>query len=635
MPFTLSDPMAGEDLAAREIAHGEPSTFGENFRASIDSAMVNERFVGEQTSLENAFDDFNAKVFRTAGKRLPNPVRGEMPEGVPVFGVGDETGSLAVSRDMAIQAWQEESRKLGFEPPSVADMENRARAARRGAEQRRDAVAERSSGFLADAGGFLGSMAGIMTDPPVLASMAFGAGESQTFLRAVGREALVAGGTEATVQPQVQKARVEAGLPGGFVQGAENVGFATLGAAGLTSLFRGAAAGYRGMRNLARERLASGPLTPADADAARYVERHADLHQANPLSETAEGMAEHVERTSQAQQRLIDLEESTPRLRDRPATPVRSDLVPDSPNLREAVSDSPIASRGVLVGERLRAAALESEAGAETFARAQETAGEIAGSLDDATLDLVRGSKPIPPRDDPSLVQFIIAHGGVNDADQALSSIGVTPRRRPGLISRTGISASRMSELVAEAGYFAPAGAGEGSRIVDQRELATAILDELDGKKLYARHGVEAGNLEARTIYEQSLAIHEDMNRALNDLGINPKALTNDEIRDAVESIRAAQGTGRAVQADHTADAISRAERAAADLDQIADMEERLAIATENDLREIWRERMDETVWLEVDGQLRPVRAADVFAALDDDNAIAREFAACVNGVPF
>ena len=44
---------------------------------------------------------------------------------------------------------------------------------------------------------------------------------------------------------------------------------------------------------------------------------------------------------------------------------------------------------------------------------------------------------------------------------------------------------------------------------------------------------------------------------------------------------------------------------------------------------------MDETVWLEVDGQLRPVRAADVFAALDDDNAIAREFAACVNGVPF
>lgn len=630
MPISFSDPQSGEDLAAANIAIGEPSTIGENFAASFHSNMLNSRFVGEQTSMENVWDEFNEKVFRSSGVRLPNPQRGEMPAGVPVFGVGDETGSLAVSRDIAIQAWQEESRKLGFEPPTVADMEKRARAKRYGAEQANNEVASRASGFGPNFGQFAGSMAAISTDPPVLLSMGFGGSQAATVLRAMGQEALVAGTAEAFVQPQVQRARQDAGLPGGFREGAENVAFATGGAAGLTAVFRGASASFRALRDRVR---AWKPGTAAERDAARYAERYASLQQENPLSETAAGAAEHVERVSVAQKRMYDLEpDSNLRVSDRPSAPVRREPVPDSPKTKAPASDSPIASAGQSLGERLRLAAQASEQGADDLARARETADAIAGGLDDGTLDLARGSKPVPPRDDPSLVQFIVAKGGINDADRSLGSIGVTPRRRPGLISKTGMSASRMSELAAEAGYFPPSGAGEGGRLVDQRELATAILDELDGQKLYARHG-HGGNVQARIDYDHAAQLHADMNHALSELGIDPRKMTNDEIRDAVESVRAAGAPEKRL--DMTAEAIARSERSAADLDAIADMEERLAIATENDLREIYRNRMDETIYLEIDGEVRAVTARDVFAALESDNRLVTEFGACVNGVPF
>ena len=491
MGMSLADPYAGEDLAAENIAIGAPSTFEENFSAAWNAARLNDRFIGETTALEEQYDAHNEQVFRRTGNRLPNPARLELPPGVNRSEVtGDPR--MPVPMERAIELYRDFVAKNGEAAPTAEEFRARAHAAMRGAEAKRAETGERGVGG-SGLGQFLGTAAAIATDPPVLASMLVGGPTTGTILRAIGREALIAGTTETLIQPQIQSARVRAGLPGGFVQGAENVAMAAGGAGLLTGLFRGGVAGYRSLRGKAAE---FAPSTAAEADAARYAERYADLQGSNPLAETSRGAAEHVERLSAAQERLYDLE-GGPRLADDPATPARpltrSDVMaPDALNpelgqLGRMAAGLP-AEREFLAAEQL-----------ESLARRQEIADELlqGGALEDYTLDLARRAPPAPPRDDPSLLQFIMSKGGINDSDRALASIGISPRSRPGLIKRSGLSASEMSELAAEAGYFPPAAAGEGSRVIDQRELATAILDELGGQKLFSRHG-PMGNATAR-----------------------------------------------------------------------------------------------------------------------------------------
>jgi hypothetical protein len=630
MPISLADPTAGEDLAAQNIAIGAPSSFADNFRASWNASRLNDRFIGSTTALEEQYDGFNDKVFKQSGTRLPNPIRGEVPDGVNrVDFTGDPRIPLPVEK--AIDLWQDFATKRGYGPPKAAEFQDRANAAMRGAETARADVASRGVGASAGFGQFLGSAAAIATDPPVLASMLFGGGEAATVLRTMGREALVAGLTETAVQPQIQIGRVQAGLPGGFEQGAENVAMAAGGAGLLSGVFRGAAAAYRGLR---ARTLKIAPSTTEAADAARYVERYADLQGANPLAETAQGAAEHVDRLSAAQSRLYDpgVDAAATAIPDAPLSAVRHAAELEPPPVRERL-DEPLPQRAASLGEQLATAARKSEDGLDAFKRAQQTATEVENLLDDETLNMARKAAPTPPRDDPSLVQAIIARGGVSDSDGALASVGVTPRQRPGLVSRSGISASDMSELMHELGYFRPAGAGEGSRVVDQRELAQHIADELGGQKLFARHG-PGGNPEARADYEHALQTHADINRALDELGIDGRRMSNDEIRDAVQSIKQAPSPELPSRIDHTQAAIERARRADADLDYSVEHEERIAMAAENSLREQFLGRPDEPIWVEIGGEMRAIPAREVFQGLEDDARLVDEFKNCM-GVPF
>jgi len=629
MGISLADPFAGEDLAAESIAIGEPSTFEQNFSAAWNASRLNDRFIGERSALEEEYDAHNDQVFKRTGNRLPNPIRLELPPGVNRSEwTGDPRIPLPVEK--AIDLYREFAGKNGDQTPSAKDFQSRAHAKMRGAEARREQTGERGTGAAAGLGQFLGTASAIATDPPVLASMLFGGPASSTVLRAMAREALIAGATETAIQPQIQSARLRAGLPGGVVQGAQNIAMAAGGAGLLTGLFRGGVAGYRSLRGKAME---FAPATAADADAARYTERFSDLQGSNPLAETSRGAVEHVERLSAAQERLYDLE-GGPRLTDEPAVPARpltrSDLpAPDLDNptqgqLSRVVAGQP-AEREFLAPEQL-----------EALARRQEIADELlqGGALEDYTLDLTRTAAPKPPRDDPSLVDFIMSKGGINDSDRALASIGISPRNRPGLIKRSGLSASQMSELAAEAGYFPPAAAGEGSRVVDQRELATAILDELGGQKLYSRHG-PLGNVTARLEYEETIRQRSDVLQALEDLGLDPKKMSNQEIRDTVTGMLEQQAGRGATRPDLTAEFIENTRRTADELDAQADMEERLAIMAENNFREDFAGRMDEPIFIQVGDEFRSVSARDIFQSLTDEDRLVDEFTKCVHGVPF
>lgn len=136
MPISLADPAAGDDLAAQTIAAGEPSDFATNFQAAWHSSMLNDRFVGHQDALETVYDNFNDKVFKSSGVRLPNPMRGEVPDGTP-----DLTGDprIPTPPEFAFPYYEAAAHKLGAKPPTLDDARAQANAMMYGAEQARNA----------------------------------------------------------------------------------------------------------------------------------------------------------------------------------------------------------------------------------------------------------------------------------------------------------------------------------------------------------------------------------------------------------------------------------------------------------------------------------------------------------------
>lgn len=321
MPLSFADPSQSDGLAAQSLATGTPTDFLDNLSSAYDSSRVNDTSIGEQTALSDQYAKYNDQVFKTTGQRLPNPIENELPPGPDEDVLLDKPG--AIPQSLYVSEFENYARKMGANPPSYQDMLAAAHSQMYGAAQTQQDVGSRAAGEFG--GQFLGSMGATASDPPILASMAFGGGEASSFLTAVGREALMAGGTEALVQPGIQAHRITAGLPGGFEQGAENVGMASLGAAALTSAFRGAGAAYGALRNRAADYLASGAGDAATQDSARYAERYADLQSQNPLVETAAGAAEHVDRLSAAQARLLDPTADVPetQIPDDPASALR------------------------------------------------------------------------------------------------------------------------------------------------------------------------------------------------------------------------------------------------------------------------------------------------------------------------
>ena len=317
--FGRADALA---TAGRAPADAPPSDFSESLRSASETRRAVGQSLSANESLYNEYERYLAEVAEVTGKRLPNP-----------FGVSAE------QRGRIEALVSDDLRKLSGQHP---DMELRSpediRAAvgeqRQEIRARRAAVARREISFGAKAGAFIGDAGTAMVDPPVLASMFFGAPAATGILRAALVEAAAAGAGEVVAQVGVQLGRKQFGEQPDLGEAALSVAAVAGGAGVLTPVVRGGVAGVRALMQRAKSLPTKSSLTRA---AERVLRRQVELEDASPLEPTPAGRAEHVERLSEAQ---IAVREGRPvRLPERPRAAIREDVAAPEPVPTEVFGD--------------------------------------------------------------------------------------------------------------------------------------------------------------------------------------------------------------------------------------------------------------------------------------------------------
>jgi Large polyvalent protein associated domain 22 len=152
----------------------------------------------------------------------------------------------------------------------------------------------------------------------------------------------------------------------------------------------------------------------------------------------------------------------------------------------------------------------------------------------------------------PTLLEFIRERGGMNDVGGDLASMGVPSRFLTGYDPRQGDLTGGVSGIgdfgldntlraAITAGYFpdlANVENEQGPSTLDTQRLLDAIEEELGGRPNYA---------EWRT--DDVRASAEDLRQTLEDAGYSPSNMTDDDIRDVVDSLSdQVQATGRAFE---------------------------------------------------------------------------------------
>ena len=233
---------------------------------------------------------------------------------------------------------QEERRKEGFNPfeqGTIIDPreyskgissdefgqkyeELRARypnAAARSFEEIRNAVGEKvenlrleaetgGDGVLSKAGGFMGTMAGAMSDPVNLAFMVAGAPAGASLARVLLTEAAAGAASELIVQHKVKEFNESIGNPYGLKEQAENVGYAVAGSVALPLVGRGVKGLYGYVKALAKEKGAALNIRGA----ARSIEEKEFIDGTVPGGEKAEvGEREilHERNLNRAQENIL------------------------------------------------------------------------------------------------------------------------------------------------------------------------------------------------------------------------------------------------------------------------------------------------------------------------------------------
>lgn len=180
--------MAGAlHAAARRPFQGIDPGFAARFAADYD-AMVN--FSGSNSQHRNALavqNEFQTRFYKESGQRLPGWIDSM------------NANAMEVARKQFDQ-WKADNPGSDLAFPSDEDFraatDDRAREARAGAT----ALERRSTGIGSATGGFLGTMAGALSDPINLLSMGFGASASAGVIRTALTEAAVGALSESTIQ---------------------------------------------------------------------------------------------------------------------------------------------------------------------------------------------------------------------------------------------------------------------------------------------------------------------------------------------------------------------------------------------------------------------------------------------------
>ncbi len=427
-----------EPFSFEPYAHA--ATLGEIFTSARRETELAENTNSAMRALEEAYDQRIDQVRQATGETLSNPLRFRVPfPGSAAIAQGHLPESeRAFSEDLFRLSKKHPGVDLGLDRPVIQDAHRMMQEADSDFAQKFSS-AEGLGRWLATFGG---SAVGTLRDPLQAPLMLLGGTAEvagKTVLARIGqmamREGAITAGSQAVVEPSIESSRAEAGLPAGFRRGVGNVILAgTVGAgigAGGHVLGEGLGRFFRGA-----------PLTEARAAAGHAID----------------------ETIRQGFSGRMALGDRALRMMDEDiGAAVKSTL------------DKARASRGVD-----RAAAEAEVFGAGDPARVQRIAENFLTPEEAA---------PKPPQ---SLVQFLIAEGGVRDFKGEMKALGldtVSEKFRGNLVKPKGLDLDVARERAAEAGYLGHPDQAMGSTTV--ADLLNALEEEHRHGPVYAFHDEE------------------------------------------------------------------------------------------------------------------------------------------------
>lgn len=276
--FSDQDQQLTRERATRDIALAKPTGFVENMQATWTEFRNNDSYGSLREQRREAWGERIATIERLTGESLDTPWNrfGEDNFFGTFFGLRGASDMMDPEEmgafDRAVTPWIPDGPMAYIgrmfdgvdndlsEPERLREHEARIDAIReslppdqrsliptqdeieqmlkdRAAQLEADSQDIGSRATLAGVGGrFVGAGGASLTQPEVLVTLPIGAPVRAGLLSKVLIEAGIGAGTEAILQPGVQRQRAELGLESGFGQALENVAVAGAGAGGLTAV---------------------------------------------------------------------------------------------------------------------------------------------------------------------------------------------------------------------------------------------------------------------------------------------------------------------------------------------------------------------------------------------------------------
>lgn len=569
------------DSASRNLMSSDPATVEEAFSSSFNLSQETATSVAEFNQLREQYARDVDAIEAATGHRLPNPTD-QVGVALEAFPGRNKTLPQAEAE------FEAETRKLRETDDRVpvrtaAEVRQAIGVSRELTRQEAARVQQRTVGTFPEIAGFAGQAAGVMADPVTLSTMAFGAPWAAGIVRGALIDAALSAGSEAVIQLAVQGQRADIGEQPDIRIAGENVGLAGVGGLFLSGALRGVARG--GSEVLERIRARS---TEVD-DAARFLEREAELRGTSPLPDTPIGRAAHERRLDAAMERL--------RYDSEPGVAVTSpEAVRAGGDLRESFPSEATRSLPPLT---------------EAESQVVETLGRMVDepARFGAFLDTLR----FPPKvEGLTLLQYIRAKGGLRP-DPELESMGITPRQFPALINRRGLTLDTAGELSHEAGYFPDH---------VERPMVNDVLEQLDEE---VNRGRPMRTLEGSQQVEARRSA-EEYGRALESLGIDVKRQKTPEVIARVRDLVAQAEQPSSMRAPSARAESARVEAATENAETLDQIRER-------EVRETYRGREGEPVLIETeDGAFKQMTWGDLDKLNEREAADLDALKTCIGG---
>lgn len=541
-------------------AFAPPATIGDraaiDWRTFRDQSMVDSDVV----AVEGAYDRYVDELEGLTGQRLSTPSQRLTEKGGSQRFV-KRSRADAYLQEQAQKEFDADIDRLAQQYPElpVKKLEDvwREVGIERAEQRRKQAeITSRTIDAPVTAAGFGATAAAAMTEPLVISSMAFGAPFSAGILRTALIEGGIAAGTEVPIQMMVQAKRQKFGEEASLSEAMTAILAAGAGGFLFGGLVRGAMQAPGGVRALLQRsrELPDNLRTSEVRSAEAYLERVIEAEEATPFVDTPQARAAHDERMTASARAL----EEDGRVADLPPAPQRV--------VRQAEPSEPVEGLSGNLAETVATVRRDALQRQEIDEQARGVAETLAPLVEDAeaAAAMLRDLQARPEQAE-SLLAFLRRTGGIQEEAGELAAIGLTPRTRPGLISKKGRDLDFAALQAQEAGFF-PGRDLEGGDRITRNELLDAIREELAGRRL-VRAEDEAGQFQARAMNE--------LRESLGAVGIETAGMTPERFRQAVADL-----VGEIAERDRGAEA-ARMGRAGADA---AEIEERLAMMGEEDL---------------------------------------------------